>query len=101
MIEQMNLDNFQFDIKRKEPPEKNIAALVTLDYLNMKIKGFRIYCKTDLITGEVLRWVGPPQYMNYARKKYSSLFWMERELWKELETRILNDYLSLVRESQI
>ncbi|MEI6267089.1 MAG: hypothetical protein WCP14_04355 [bacterium] len=100
MTDKLNLDSFQFDIKRKESPENNIVALVTLDYLGLKIKGFRIYSKTDKITGEIIRWVGPPQYYNHARKKYCTLFWMDRALWKKLEKIILAEYLSLVRYSK-
>lgn len=89
----LEINDFTVEVRRNKNKEKGIAALVTLDYLGMRIKGFRVMETTDRYTGAISRWVNPPQYYNRARNKFSSLFHVEEKLWHMLSEKVLNAYL--------
>lgn len=90
----VSISEMSFEINRRESPTNNIMALVTISYHGLRIKGFRILSKTDRKTGEIVYWVGPPQYYNKLRKKYCMLFYMDKFIWKQVEKRILAQYMA-------
>jgi len=90
----LNINEFKIEITKRENAENNIVALVTIEYDTMRVKGFRIIKKIEAGTGEIVHWVAPPQYYNKIRKKYGTLFFMPKFLWKKLEERILAKYLT-------
>lgn len=67
-------------------PGDMTKAIVILDFGVFKIKGFRIRADKNGVV-----WVNPPSIP--VGGKYRPVFFMEdRELWKELENKIIDEY---------
>lgn len=87
----MKININEISLKIKILDDKKTKAIITLDFGDFIVKGFRIQesqfqnYKNDNI------WLTPPSYPGSGR--YHPIFFMpNKELWKELEIKILEDY---------
>ena len=83
----MNIEDIKIDIKLTH--DNKLKAMVTLDFGDFKIKGFKIMIsRYENKRGEQL-WVVPPSFFG-KDKRYHPIFFMEdKDLWSELENKIL------------
>lgn len=79
------LENCQFKVKLLTKP--NFLAKVDVDFFVMKIKGFVVRKKDDLV------WVNPPSVPLPPPAKWPRIFWSENaDFWKKLSDKILAAY---------
>ncbi len=85
----INIDEIKISIKFIE--NKKTKAILSLDFGEVVVKGFRIsesQYENDL--GDKL-WLQPPSYVGGGR--YHSIFFMaDKEQWKNLEKRIWSEF---------
>lgn len=80
----IKIDEIKIKIKITDGKQK---AIVSLDFGDFVIKGFRVQeSKFDNNYGDRL-WVTPPTYPT-AFKYHPIVYFPDKELWKELEVRI-------------
>jgi hypothetical protein len=71
--------------------ENGMVAMVTLDFGDMAIHGYRIRTsKHQNKSGDYL-WITPPSYQDKSGK-YHPVVFIERKVWAEIEARIVDDW---------
>lgn len=89
-IKKSDLEKVKIHVKVIE--EEEFKAIVTLEFENWVVRGFRIFRSKKDRKGENPLWVVPPSYQD-RNKKYHPIFYiLEKPLWHELENRILEEY---------
>ena len=78
-------------IKIKILQDKKTKAIISLDFGDFVIKGFRVTeSQFENKQGEKL-WLIPPSYQSGGR--YHTMFFMpNKQIWEELQERIMNEY---------
>lgn len=81
----------EISIKCKFIEEKKLKAIITLDFGDFVVRGFRISeSEYENRQGEKL-WLTPPSYLGGGR--YHPMFFMpDKELWQRLEEKIWDEY---------
>lgn len=94
----MILDLEKIQIKVKVIEEKKLKAIISLDFGDYVVKGFRI---TDSVyaneQGEML-WLMPPSYRDGGGRYHPIFFMPDKEDWKRLEKRIFDEYHAQEKE---
>lgn len=86
----INIDEIQVKVKIIE--EKNLKAIVSLDFGDFAVKGFRIAgSEYENSKGDKL-WVTPPSYKNGGGRYHPIFYAPDKELWQKLEAKILEEY---------
>ncbi len=87
----MNLEIEKIGVKIKIIEEKNLKAIIGLDFGDFVVKGFRIKeSEFENRNGEKL-WLTPPSYSGGA--KWHPIFFMpDKTLWEQLEDKIYAEY---------
>lgn len=87
----MKLDLREITIKVKVLQDKKLPAIISLDFGEFVVKGFRIQASTFTnYKGDNL-WLTPPSYK--GGPKWHPIFFMpDKEKWKELEIRIYEEF---------
>ena len=71
--------------------DKKTKAIIGLDFGEFVVRGFRIQESQYKNEKGDLLWLTPPSYLGGGR--YHPIFFVpDKELWKELESRIWKDY---------
>jgi hypothetical protein len=85
----INLSEIQFKFKFLD--DKKTKAIITLDFGEFVVRGFRITeSQFDNINGEKL-WLMPPSYLGGGR--YHPIFFMpNKDQWLELQKMIWDEY---------
>lgn len=87
----MKLDADKVVIKVKVVDAPELKAIISLDFGDFVVKGFRIR-KSDFESPEGKKlWVTPPSYKG-AYKWHPIFYVPNKELWKRLEERMLEEY---------
>lgn len=88
----IKIDEIQVKIKFVE--EAQLKAILSLDFGDFIIKGFRVQeSDHENDFGEKL-WITPPSYRDRHGKYHPMFFIADKELWKELERKIWEEYKS-------
>ena len=87
---QINIDEISVKIKFVE--EKKLKAIITLDFGDFVVKGFRV-SESDFENsrGEKL-WLMPPSYRDGGGRYHPIFFMPDKTLWSELEEKIWDEY---------
>ena len=86
----IKIDDLKFQFKIVEMDK--LKAIVSIDFGDFKIKGFRVNTseyKNE--RGENL-WVTPPSYPDGSRRYHPIFFTSNKELWKKIESKLLDEY---------
>jgi DNA-binding cell septation regulator SpoVG len=85
----INLDEIQVKIKYLD--DKKLKAIITLDFGDFLVKGFRVMeSQYDNMSGDKL-WLTPPTFLRDG--KYHPTFFMpNKDLWVSLEKKIWEEY---------
>jgi len=88
----MNFDIENIKIEIKLTNDEKMKAMVSLDFGDFKVKGFRVMTsKFENERGDEL-WVVPPSYIG-KDKKYHPMFFAENKVyWKKLEQKIIEEF---------
>lgn len=87
----MRLNIEEVEVRVKVIENRELRAIISLNFGDFVVKGFRIsVSRYDNEKGEQL-WVVPPSYQSGG--KYHPMFFIpNKELWKKLEEKIVNEY---------
>lgn len=87
----MKLDLREIAIRVKVLQDKKLQAIISLDFGEFVVKGFRIQgSEYENYKGDKL-WLTPPSYMGGGH--YHPIFFMpDKEKWKELELRVWEEF---------
>ena len=92
----INLDEIQVKIKFVE--QKKLKAIITLDFGDFVIKGFRVMeSEYKNESGDNL-WLLPPSYKSGFGKYHPMFFMPDKEQWKELEKFLWDEYYRQSKE---
>jgi hypothetical protein len=95
MWDTIDVEKFTIEVS-KSPAGSKMLALITIQYLEMRIKGFVVAEGVDRNTGVVGLYVTPPKAGNRRPgKKPTMYFFLEGEgKWERLHERMLEAYKS-------
>jgi DNA-binding cell septation regulator SpoVG len=86
----INLDEISVKIKFVE--EKQLKAILSLEFDDYVVKGFRIQTsKYQNSNGQNL-WLTPPSYKASGGKYHPIFFMTNKKLWKKLEEKVWIEY---------
>jgi len=86
----INIEEIQVKIKFIEA--ENLKAIISLDFGEMTIKGFRVAKSNYKNNFGKEFWLTPPAYRDRTGSYHPIFFIPNKELWKELEEKIWNEY---------
>ena len=88
----MNTDLEKIEVKVKVIEEKKLKAIISLNFGDFIVKGFRVAeSKYANEKGDNL-WLTPPSYPD-GGGRYHPIFYMpNKELWQQLEKKIWDEY---------
>ena len=90
MTMKMNKDEIKVKIKFIE--EKKLKAIISLNFGDFVVKGFRIAeSDYDNDRGDKL-WLTPPSYRDSGGRYHPIFYIPNKELWKELEGKVWDEY---------
>ena len=88
----MKIDLAEIIVKIKFTEAKKIKAIISLDFQSFVIKGFRVMeSQYENAKGDKL-WLTPPSYQDSGGRYHPIFFMPNKELWKELEVIIWDEY---------
>lgn len=79
-------------IKIKFIEEKELKAIITLDFGDFLIKGFRVSDSQYENRRGDKRWLTPPTYKDRGGRYHAMFFIPNKELWEQLEDKIWDEY---------
>ncbi len=86
----INIDEISVKIKFTE--KDKLKAIITLDFGNFVVKGFRVMgSEYENSRGEKL-WLMPPSYRDGGGHYHPIFFMPDKELWQRLEEKIWDEY---------
>jgi len=92
----INID--EIIVKIKFIDQKKLKAIGSLDFGDFIIKGFRVQeSEFENIKGDKL-WLTPPSYQGSGGKYHPIFFIPEKELWKQLEAKVWEEYYKQSKE---
>ena len=102
----MNIDDISVEI-RSTKQRGNMLGIASIKYLDPEKNGFRLSGFNIRIgkystgledkDGNFL-WVTPPSFSDHVTGKMINIFFMVESLWKQLEAKIVVEYLKKVDE---
>lgn len=88
----MKINKDEIVVKIKFTEAKKIKAIITLDFQSFVVKGFRIMeSEFKNSKGDKL-WLTPPSYRDSVGRYHPIFFMPDKDLWKEIELKILDEY---------
>jgi|SRR3989344_2711559 len=86
------MDIEKIEIKIKVIEEKKLKAIITVNFGDFVVKGFRI-AESEYLNerGEKL-WLTPPVFRDGGGRYHPIFFIPDKELWKKLEKKIWDEY---------
>ncbi len=94
----MNLNIEEIGIKIKITDQKQVKAIISLDFGDFVVKGFRIMeSQFENKNGDKL-WLTPPSYAGAGGRHHPIFFMPDKELWSKLETKMFSAYEKESRE---
>lgn len=88
----MKINPDEITVKIKFTEAKKIKAIITLDFQSFVVKGFRIQeSQYENIKKDKL-WLTPPSYADSGGRWHPIFFIPDKELWKEIELKIWDEY---------
>jgi len=88
----MNIAIDCIKVKIKFIEEKKIKAIISIDFGDLVIRGFRVMDSTyENMRGKKL-WFIPPSYRDGGGKYHPMFFMPKKELWEELESKVWDEY---------
>ena len=86
----IKIDDLKFYFKIVEMDK--LKAIVSIDFGDFKIKGFRVNTSDyENERGEKI-WITPPSYRDGAGRYHPIFFLPNKELWKKIESKLLDEY---------
>jgi len=86
----LNIDDLKFQTKILE--ESKLKAIISIDFGDFVIKGFRINLSAYKNESGQNLWITPPSYKDGGEKYHPVFFIPEKALWKKLEQRLIIEY---------
>ena len=88
----MTINKDQIKVKIKFIEAQKLKAIIGLNFDDFVIKGFRVSeSEFENDRGEKL-WLTPPSYRDSGGRYHPIFFMPNKELWKELENLIWDEY---------
>lgn len=88
----MTISKDQIKVKIKFIEAQKLKAIISLNFDDFVIKGFRVTeSEFENDRGEKL-WLTPPSYRDSGGRYHPIFFMPNKELWKELENLIWDEY---------
>ena len=88
----MTINKNMIEVKIKFIEEKKLKAIITLNFEDFVVKGFRVM-ESDYENDKGKKlWLTPPSYRDSGGRYHPIFFMPDKELWKELETKIWDEY---------
>lgn len=72
--------------------DKNLKAIITLNFGDFTIKGFRVQISQYSNDFGLNLWLVPPSYKDNAGRYHPIFFIEDKEIWKKLEQEIWKQY---------
>lgn len=96
MCDTIDVETLKIEVA-KQPENSKMLALVTIQLMEMRIKGFVVAKGVDRETGEINLYVTPPKASNRRPgKRQTEYFFLEdKSKWKRLQERIIEAYEAL------
>jgi len=92
----IKVDDLKFYFKIVEMDK--LKAIVSIDFGDFKIKGFRVNASDyENERGEKL-WITPPSYPDGSRRYHPIFYIPNKELWKKVESKLLDEYQKASKE---
>lgn len=92
----ITVDDLKFYFKIVEMDK--LKAIVSIDFGDFKIKGFRVNASDyENENGEKL-WITPPSYRDAGGRYHPIFFTSNKELWKKIESKLLDEYHKASKE---
>ena len=97
----MDTDNFSIEVRITN--RGKVRGVASIIYLNQEVNGFRLggfkimsgnYPTEFTDNDGALLWVAAPSYADPVSGKNINTFYMAENLWKQLQTKILVEYLN-------
>lgn len=86
----INLDEIQVKVKVLE--QKDLKAIIGIDFGDFSVKGFRVReSRQPNEAGENL-WLTPPSYKDMSNRYHPIFYIPDINLWKQLEEKIMGEY---------
>lgn len=86
----IKIDDLKFCFKIVEMDK--LKAIVSIDFGDFKIKGFRVNTSDyENERGEKI-WITPPSYRDGGGRYHPIFFTSNKELWKKIESKLLDEY---------
>lgn len=79
-------------VKIKFIEEKKLKAILSLDFGSFIVKGFRIMESEYVNCKDEKLWLTPPSYKDSGGRYHPIFFIPNKELWKNLEEKIWDEY---------
>mgnify|MGYP001588880994 FL=1 len=88
----MNINIEKVEVKIKFIEEKKLKAIMSLNFGDFVVKGFRVaQSEYPNESGDNL-WITPPSYRDGGGRYHPIFFMPDKELWKQLEKRLWEEY---------
>lgn len=95
----MTINIEEIIIKIKVTDQQKLKAIAGLDFGDFVIKGFRIMLSDYKDPkGNDLLWVTPPSYQDGGKRYHPIFFLPNKEIWGQLERKILDEYSKQEKE---
>ena len=94
----MKIDITEVDIKIKFLEQEKLKAIISLDFGDFTVKGFRVQkSEYENSKGDKL-WLTPPSYQGGGGKYHPIFYIPNKDLWIDLENRIWDEYEDQLKE---
>ena len=88
----MKINIQEIIVKIKFLEERKLKAIISLDFGDFSVKGFRVMESPHTNDYGLELWFTPPSYSDKSGKYHPIFFIPDKNLWKELEKRIWEEY---------
>lgn len=88
----LNICTKDLEISVKIVENQKLKAIVTIDFKDLVIKGFRVFDSEHENDHGYNLWVTPPSYQSGGGKYHPIFFMEDKELWKQVEKKICQEY---------
>lgn len=98
----MKINIQEIEVKIKITDQQKLKAIAVLNFGDFVIRGFRLMLSEYKdAKGDSLLWVTPPSYQDGGKRYHPMFFVPNKDCWKELENKILNEYDKQAKEFHI
>ncbi|OGN25935.1 MAG: hypothetical protein A3B17_01340 [Candidatus Yanofskybacteria bacterium RIFCSPLOWO2_01_FULL_45_72] len=92
------MDIEKIEIKVKIIEEKKLKAIITINFGDFVIKGFRVAeSEYPNERGDKL-WITPPSYRDGSGRYHPIFFMPDKELWEQLKKKMWDEYYRQLNE---